>query len=65
MQMPWFLIVVHSDGVIGSWQRVPVNGWVHVDEFTSSAAPSVTRNSTSCGVSPALLARRRGSASVC
>src|ERR1700733_8366746 len=43
MRIPRFLIVLHHDVFINDWTRLPLT--------SSSSTPSVTKNSTSCGVS--------------
>src|SRR5215469_186770 len=47
MRMPRFLIVLHHDVLINDCTREPFD--------SSSSTPSVTRNSTSCGLSPLAL----------
>src|ERR1700722_13551785 len=60
--MPRFLTVVHHVVSNGCWHRYPDEGIDVVVceqpdfvDTTLSSTPSVTRNTTSCGVSPALL----------
>src|SRR5579859_2968040 len=63
MRMPRFFAVVHQVVSTGCWQRLLAFSFCeHEFGLISSSTPSVTTNSTSCGVLPAVPAPGSGMA---